>query len=256
MNQNARPSAFGFTLVELAIVMTIIGLLIGGILKGQEMVQNARITATVAQVRSYQAATDAFKDRFDQMPGDIVNATSKLPDCSASTYCYNGNGDTIIGTPQTNWSHNDQSNSTGLPAVETAMFWKHLALADLISGIAPSSTPASAVWGKTHPSSSFGGGFDILHANEGTTANAVNGLALFLKGNATGDPHSSTDSKVLTPALSAQLDRKLDDGNGLTGYVVADDNAASGSDYVCRNSTTGVYNEVLTRRVCMMLFRI
>lgn len=71
----------GFTLVELAIVMTIIGLLIGGILKGQELMQNARVTATVAQVKSYESATFTFIDKYSALPGDLVTASERLPGC-------------------------------------------------------------------------------------------------------------------------------------------------------------------------------
>ncbi|MCK5555335.1 MAG: prepilin-type N-terminal cleavage/methylation domain-containing protein, partial [Alphaproteobacteria bacterium] len=54
----------GFTLVELAIVLTIIGLLIGGILKGQQLMQNARVTATIAQIQAIESATTTFRDTY------------------------------------------------------------------------------------------------------------------------------------------------------------------------------------------------
>jgi prepilin-type N-terminal cleavage/methylation domain-containing protein len=58
--KHLRPQA-GFTLVELAIVMIIIGLLIAGVLKGQALIANAQVTATVAQVKAIEAATSTFK---------------------------------------------------------------------------------------------------------------------------------------------------------------------------------------------------
>ena len=54
----------GFTLVELAIVMIIIGLLIAGVLKGQALIQNAQVTSTVAQVKSIEAAISTFSDTY------------------------------------------------------------------------------------------------------------------------------------------------------------------------------------------------
>ena len=94
----------GFTLVELAIVMTIIGLLIGGILKGQELIENARVTATIAQVKSYEAATSTFRDRFDALPGDMPSASTRIAGCN--TNCNPGTaagqgGNSIVGT--TGW---------------------------------------------------------------------------------------------------------------------------------------------------------
>lgn len=74
----------GFTLVELAIVMTIIGLLIGGILKGQELMQNARQNATIAQVKSYQAAVTLFRDTYASYPGDYPAALTTLVGCNAA----------------------------------------------------------------------------------------------------------------------------------------------------------------------------
>ena len=57
-----RTSQSGFTLVELAIVLMIIGLLIGGILRGQELMENARVTSTIQQTKAYDGATTTFRD--------------------------------------------------------------------------------------------------------------------------------------------------------------------------------------------------
>ncbi len=83
----------GFTLVELAIVMIIIGLLIAGVLKGQALITNAKVTAQVAQFKAVDAATSTFKDMYSALPGDIALATTRLPNCAA---CTNGDGNGVI----------------------------------------------------------------------------------------------------------------------------------------------------------------
>jgi prepilin-type N-terminal cleavage/methylation domain-containing protein len=60
----------GFTLVEIAIVMVIIGLLIGGVLKGQAMVQNAKVKRVVKQADEIRAAVMSFYDKYGVYPGD------------------------------------------------------------------------------------------------------------------------------------------------------------------------------------------
>ena len=69
--KNMRAQA-GFTLVELAIVMIIIGLLIAGVLKGQALIGNAKVTAQVAQIKSIDAATSTFKDMYCLFPGRSI----------------------------------------------------------------------------------------------------------------------------------------------------------------------------------------
>ena len=61
----------GFTLVEIAIVLVIIGLLLGGILKGQELINNARVRNLADMANGAQAAYFGFTDRFHQVPGDM-----------------------------------------------------------------------------------------------------------------------------------------------------------------------------------------
>ena len=66
----------GFTLVEIAIVLVIIGLLLGGVLKGQEMIENSRIKSVVADMRGVSAAFTGYFDRYRALPGDELNATA------------------------------------------------------------------------------------------------------------------------------------------------------------------------------------
>lgn len=81
----------GFTLIELAIVLVIIGIMLGGVLKGQQMIENAKMKAVADQAKSLVAAVYSFQDRYGQFPGDFNAATTQL----AGTGCTvaNGNND-------------------------------------------------------------------------------------------------------------------------------------------------------------------
>ena len=65
-----KSTQSGFTLVEIAIVLVIIGLLLGGVLKGQEMIENAKIKNAIADMNGISAAYNAYVDRFRALPGD------------------------------------------------------------------------------------------------------------------------------------------------------------------------------------------
>src|ERR1700753_1601448 len=81
----------GFTLVEMSIVLVIIGLIIGGILKGQEVIASARQKATINQVNAVRSATSSYFDRYRALPGDDPSATSVDGTLAV------GNGDGIVG---------------------------------------------------------------------------------------------------------------------------------------------------------------
>src|SRR5213083_1078748 len=67
----------GFTLVEIAIVLVIIGLLLGGILKGQEMIIQAKIKNVIADFSGVSAAYHGYQDRYRAIPGDDPNADTR-----------------------------------------------------------------------------------------------------------------------------------------------------------------------------------
>jgi len=95
----SRQRAQGFTLVEIAIVLVIIGLLLGGVLKGQALIDSAKVKNIIQQSTSLSAAVNAYQDKFRALPGDDPQATTHVPGA-----LNNGNGDgqisEYLGAPQ------------------------------------------------------------------------------------------------------------------------------------------------------------
>ena len=244
----SQNTTYGFTLVEIAIVLTIVGILIGGTLKGQQLLENARITTTIKQVQSFQAAEILFRDMYNQLPGDIPTANAYIINCTVANNCYNGDGNNIIGTTAVKWNHNDQSASTAIPDVETTMFWKHLVNANLINGVNSNSDPLIPGWKNTHPAAKLGGGFHVLDANE-TGDNPANGHYYILRLAPTGKPHpNGNKGQVLSPELAFRIDTKIDDGNARTGDVRVNDAGSA-----CSVIGVGTYQNGNEKR-CLMIF--
>lgn len=129
-----------FTLVEIAIVLVIIGLLIGWVLKGQEMITNARISKVENDFKGISAAILSYQDRYGVLPGDDPAASTRFP--GTWTAADNGNGN---GTVQGGWN---STNNTQ----ESRKVWKHLRGAGFIKG------PVDATAGSyQQPAHAFGG---------------------------------------------------------------------------------------------------
>lgn len=62
----------GFTLIEIAIVLTIIGLLMAGVLKGMSLIQNAKVNSAITLAQDISVAVSAFKQQYHMLPGDMV----------------------------------------------------------------------------------------------------------------------------------------------------------------------------------------
>jgi prepilin-type N-terminal cleavage/methylation domain-containing protein len=246
----------GFTLVELAIVLMIIGLLIGGILKGQELINNARITTVIRQISSYEAATTTFRDSYGALPGDIASPSTRLPNCSTAPCSTAGNNngilDAIIVT--SHYTYGTISNTS-----ERRLFFLHLAVANLISGI-DSSGATSASWGEAFPSAPMGGGFQVGSYNRtsaGQYYGHLNGIFLLMKGGDAMNDFGISAPAILTPHSAASIDRKMDDGLPATGIALGGEDltgACVTSDIY--TGSAGSYIESNAEKHCNMMFRI
>ena len=235
---NRRDEA-GFTLVELAIVMIIIGLLIGGILKGQELVANAQVTATIAQIKGLDGAISTFRDKYSAMPGDIRNAGARLRNCTGNCI---GTG-TTIGNGRI-----DQPALGTVPAAahEAVRTFRHLAAADLISGV---DIDGTLNFGSALPEAKMGGGFWVGYTPNGVMRGVVAGenarAGHYLVFNNLIDNTGGTNG--VTASQGGQVDRKIDDGDPIGGTV-----RATGTS--CRAS--GEYNESVENSSCSLYIRV
>ena len=117
----------GFTLVEIAIVLVIIGLLLGGILKGQEMITQAKIKNVMADFSGISAAYHGYQDRYRAIPGDDPNAAGRWTTAPAAI---SGGGNGVVGGTYNNAC--PAVSVAGTP--ESCMFWDHLRRAGFVAG--------------------------------------------------------------------------------------------------------------------------
>lgn len=190
--KNMKKMQSGFTLVEIAIVLVIIGLLLGGVLKGQELVNSAKVKNLANDFRSISSFVYAYQDRFRALPGD---------DRSANTHVNGGTNATTpaaadVGNARINGNWNSNTNTD-----ESFLFWQHVRLAGLATG-----TPDTAS-NDYIPRNAEGGRIGI-------TGDAI------LTAPATPYPASFyICSQGIQGRYARQIDTTIDDGNTQTGSV-------------------------------------
>jgi len=255
----------GFTLVELAVVMAVIGILIGGVLKGQELLRNAQLKRTYADVAALGAAHMGFLDKYSQLPGDMVTATSRIQGCGGMTaggnWCADGNGDSRVGLTlglQPGGGSNEghlQSGLLSMPEVETTLYFRHLLGAELIKGVGIHN-PGDPTLGSTHPGVPFGGGITVFWSNR----SGDYGAGLIYRWTKTvvpiGGAARNTIYGIISPNDAENFDRKYDDGLPDAGFIQADFAGVPASEW-CDNKIGGIaqYNRH-NKPACEMYFSV
>jgi prepilin-type N-terminal cleavage/methylation domain-containing protein len=191
MNMNMKRNNAGFTLVEIAIVLVIIGLLLGGVLKGQEMIQNAKIKNLINDINGISTAFQGYRDRYKALPGDDARAASR-----GWTDAVAGNGG---GTLQNNNAF--LAGNTG----ENMLAWQHLRYAGFISGDPAGTTQTTG--GRSHPRHAYDGYIGVANSSSANFAFGMRGNVVCV-------------SNVPGKAAEA-VDSEFDDGIPNTGNVRA-----------------------------------
>src|SRR5260221_5395679 len=149
VTENRNSTEAGFTLVEVAIVLVIIGLLLGGILKGQEMITQAKIKNVINDFNGVTVAVTSYQDRYRALPGDDQNAAARwAAQAPATATPPNGDGK-IDGV----YNANNTGGTNQPPAAtpQSNLFWEHPPIAGFCPG--PPVNPGSA----TPPPNGAGG---------------------------------------------------------------------------------------------------
>lgn len=214
----------GFTLIEIAIVLVIVGLLLGGILKGQELINSARVKNLASDFRNIPLFIYGYQDKFKALPGDDPRADANVNGTKATVGTL-GNG-VIEGT----WD----STSAGS---ESVLFWQHVRLAGLAPGV---TTLPATLPGDYMPTNASGG---IIGLQSGTTDTATSPL-VGADSKAIGGAYIIC-SKGILGKFAKQLDTQMDDGNTATGSMMARTEASSAA------VATDSINDATSYIVCM-----
>lgn len=218
---NMAKAQSGFTLVEIAVVLVIIGLLLGAILGGQELIENSRVRNAVSEINSIRAASNGYFDRYRVMPGDDGPvATLQARGSSWAGITVGGNNNGQIAAP---------ANPFAAPTAEHLGFWQHLRASGFLTGN-PADVGAAAL-----QTNAFTGltGLASLQAQMGN----FNAVVICM-------------SQVPGSAATA-LDNQIDDGQPGTGTLRATQQA--GAANTAPGAVAAAYSEDQRYTICTPL---
>src|SRR3979490_2585529 len=183
-----KSTEAGFTLVEIAIVLVIIGLLLGGILKGQEMITQAKIKNVINDFNGIAVAVTSYQDRYRALPGDDKNATTRWTTQNPAL----GDGDGSI----TGLYNATVAGAAPVAAEESNLFWQHLRIAGFVPGVTTGTGTG------TQPPNAAGGMIGVQNT-------AAPGVGLGFTG-------LTICSANIPDKIASAVDIQLDDGNSQT----------------------------------------
>jgi prepilin-type N-terminal cleavage/methylation domain-containing protein len=253
---NTHVQTTGFTLIEMSIVLVIIGLIVGGVLAGRELVRSAELKSVITDINSFTSAIHTFRDKYSAIPGDMPNATTywgtdaSCPNTPANSVpkkaTCNGNGDGTIGPWPTAQTY------------EIPRTWQHLANAGLIAGSYTGvSAPAGGVIpGLNGPASRISGaGYSIeYNANFGLTEfMPIQAHVIYFGATVVGD---NTEGPAISPADAYAIDSKMDDGMPATGVVMSLGTLYDPNCYTAAAYPNEKYDLTKNGPQCALMFRM
>jgi len=216
-----------FSLLELTILLVMIGLLLGGILKGRELIDMTMTKKLEEDFNNLPVLIYAYQKRFKALPGDDLNVANHVGGILATTPKGLQGNDVIDG----NWNSATETD-------ETFLFWQHIRLAGLAPGPAEITDPAYRAV------NAAGGAIGVQSGAVNAANSPIN-----------GGPGRSNPIKRAYIICSAgipgkfvrKIDAELDDGNPASGSMMA----TPSNDYFIGAGATGIINDAANYTVCM-----
>lgn len=204
-------------MIEVAIVLVVVGLLLGAVLMGQQLITSARVRAVIQQQDGFKAAYFGFIDRYRQLPGDYAGATANIPGvstaaCGVAGSLGNGNGNAQI----------ESANG------EFILAWEHLSKSGFVSS-AYTCTGNAVVDSGTAPRNAYGQYLRLIYDN-------------VYAGSAPQDRHNLKTGNGMPSDVLREVDHKTDDGNALQGsFRGSTYTSGAATDATCWDATSGAW---------------
>lgn len=195
----------GFTLIELAIVLVIIGLLLGGVLKGQELINSAKVKNLATDFKNTQVFMYGYQDKYRALPGDDATAATHITGSTQATTPANRQGNGLL----------DGTWDTATNTDETCIFWEHVRRAGLATGA--TTVTCNNANDASIPRNAEGGRIGIQSIASSAGFATITDVAADPGGVMPGS--FVICSQGIRGQLARQIDSTLDDGNTQTGSV-------------------------------------
>lgn len=205
----------GFTLIEVAVVLIVIGLLAAIILVGRHLIFSAQVIAQIRQVDQYNVAVNVFRLRYRSVPGDLEAAMAIRYGFTARSGADRHGDDDGILEPCSigNWV---------APGCEYVLIWSDLSSAKLIRGNFSAATDADVV---NVPFAGMKAYVPEAHISSNAImlvmSNPIDGTAWFVLTHYSNAPVPGQITAGPTPLQDYLIDSKIDDGKPLSGSVMA-----------------------------------
>jgi prepilin-type N-terminal cleavage/methylation domain-containing protein len=222
----------GFTLIEISIVLVVIGLIIGGVLVGRNLIEAAAVRAQIAQIEQLKTAVNTFRTKYNAIPGDMLNTTAAAVGMTyRSGQPGHGDGNGILES----CSPQNTFNAVIYFGCETALFWRDLSDAGLIAGIFTGDTDGLLGVDEGQQETFFPpakiGNHNFLAVYGGIVTTSNNGWS-YLSGDTItytlvqdlttviGSGQYEFSAGGITPGEAFAIDTKMDDGMPATGMIL------------------------------------
>lgn len=210
----------GFTLVEIAMILVIMALLMGGVMRGQELVTQARIRDIMNDLSGVTAAYQFYYDRYKALPGDDINAAARWTAYGAKA----GGGDGAVSGKYMDAPPLDPTAGGFVidnTQHEALNFWWQLRIAGFIAG------PATGLGAASQPSNAVGGIVGVQTSGLGLTSLIVCG-------------------SNVTDKIAGAVDTQLDDQRPDSGQIRAFKQSSSNEDVMGQAPNVTAYEETGT----------